>query len=384
MRYTKISKRLCSERGAFLTELAMTGSVVPPNFGFAPEETAEYLDTAPDGKPRMMIKWKGNRIPIALGRMFRAGNLPETPEFASLRVGMKPWFNDDIINVYLEGLQQKLKPKHFCLLNTHYSNNEAKFEKAKYTKMLKKVGAETCQRAVILYNKDSNHWAVFYAERNGDAMRVYHYDSFTPRRQHRTYGSLKELFDDEKVVGENPKPGDPGYNFRTGANVLCELWNPEHKETDPLPATLVGFRVPQQDGFNCGVFASLTVSLLMAGNRSDFLHDVDLVAYIDGVEGRKEGREDGQKGNVSHAEAIALRMRMYVFNMLRPLAVPLREPPASDSDIEVWQEDEEPKKKGRKNGGSRIKRTRKRFFSSPRIKRTYESSNARSRRRVRL
>ena len=371
MRYSRSRSRLCAERGAFLNDLFFTDQLVRPNFGFKPEEAAAFLDVRPSGHTNIMVHWKsgGGNILIPLSRVFDEGNLPETEEFAPLRSQLDSWFNDEIINMYLDLTYRKLRPARFCLFGTHFGNNSIPGKTVeenvlRVTRNLKRIGAGSCERAIVPYNLGNYHWVMFYVVRNGPAVRVYYYDSYNGPSKHATYRTLKDLLDE--LYGKRTRLGDLGFNVRTGLNMLCELWSPGWKEADDLPTTKVGFKTFQKDQINCGVFMCLAASLLMSGHRPEYLRDVDLFGYFNGVHDhpfrKLESDSDFANEEENHSEKIILRMRMLVYNTLRPHVVPYKQPAVeaavgSDSDVELM---EPPKKKVK--GGTRKKRVRRRFF----------------------
>jgi hypothetical protein len=308
MRYARSLRRLCVERGAFLTDLLSTNPFIPPNFGFAPDETAAYLDVRSTTETNIRVVWKNLDIKIELARVFEKDNLPPTEEFDALRSQLKSWFSDEIINMYLNINHHTLNPERFCYLNSFFGSDElqrisVEYAVKKFSKNLKRNGAENCQKVVIPYNIGNNHWVLFYVVRSGAAMQVYYYDSKNTPYRHRTYRTLKELLDE--LYEENTQMGYPGFYMRMGLNTLCKLWSPKWTEDGDLPTTKVGFKSYQTDDINCGVFVCLVASLLMSGHRPEYMSDT-IFAYND-----------------------VLRMRMHVYNTLRPHAVPYQQAVAS-------------------------------------------------------
>lgn len=345
MRYSRSHGRLCVERGDFLTELLSTNPIVAPNFGFTPDEAAVYVDAR---STNMRVVWKNLSIEVPLARVFEKGNVPKTQEFAPLRSQLDSWFNDEIINMYLNITHHQLHPEHFCYFNSFFGSDKTKRKSAaeaahRLSKNVKRNGGETCQRVAIPFNIGNSHWVLFYVVRSDAGLQVYYYDSKNDPYTHRTYRTLNELLDE--LYGENTQLGDPGFYMRTGLNVLCKSWG--WKEDGDLPTTKVGFKSYQTDDINCGVFVCLVASLLMSGHRPEYMHDTAF-AYTD-----------------------ILRMRMRVYNTLRPHAVPYQQAAAAsattgdaDSDIEEINPPEaeaKPKGKGKAKakGGTRVRR----FFS---------------------
>ena len=418
VRYSRTSSRLCSEHGAFLTELFNTDPLVTPNFGFKPRQKAAYLDVLPDGRTQIMVHWKyrlagdkdteyGGAIPIPLARFFAPGNLPESRSFADLRANLGSWYNDEIINIYLNLARAKWNPARFLVFGTYYAANDTTATTAEETETryfdrnLNKSEVEKYDKAIIPYNKGENHWVLFYVVREGGAMRIYYYDSYTEYSAHRTYRTLKALLDE--LYGKDTAFGARGFNPRMAVNKLCKRWNPGWKEGDDLPTTKVGFRVYQTDVINCGVFTCLAASLLMAGHRPNFLHEVALVDYVNSIHAVHDGTFENeasssvfaQEETETHANETMLKMRMLVYNTLFSRVIPFEQPAVAasgaDSDVEVIESPTEEQKvkvvpKGKGKGGARAHRffSRRTAYSTRRHdKHRSRSKSARSR-RVRL